>query len=119
MKILVVDDNDANRLLAVMMLEDHGHEIAEAVDGLEALEAVARETFDLILLDISMPRMSGDDVCRKLKADGVASRIVAFTAHVLADEIAHIMAAGFDALLTKPFSEEELLAAIGAPVTAA
>ncbi len=44
MKILVVDDNDANRLLAVMILGDHGHEIAQAVDGLEALAAVAGES---------------------------------------------------------------------------
>ena len=112
MNILVVDDNPTNRLLATMMLEDHGWNIAEAGDGNEALDALRRDRFDVVLLDISMPGMSGDEVCRRIKSEPGGPRVVAFTAHALPGEVDQIMSAGFDGLLTKPFSEEQLLASL-------
>jgi CheY-like chemotaxis protein len=114
MNILVVDDNATNRMLASMMLEGRGWHIAEAHDGTEALEAVRREKFDVILMDISMPGMSGDDVCRRIKAAMPGPRVVAFTAHVMPDEVDSIMSAGFDGLLTKPFTQEQLIASLWA-----
>jgi CheY-like chemotaxis protein len=114
MKILVVDDNATNRLLAAMMLEDRGWTIAEARDGAEALAAVRREKYDVILLDISMPGMGGDEVCRHIKADMPGPRVVAFTAHVMPDEVGSIMSAGFDGLLTKPFTQDQLIASLWA-----
>jgi CheY-like chemotaxis protein len=73
---------------------------------------VRREKFDVILLDVSMPGMSGDDVCRYIKASMPGPRVVAFTAHVMPDEVDSIMSAGFDGLLTKPFSQEQLIASL-------
>ena len=109
MNILVVDDNRTNRMLAALMLEGHGWELDEASNGDEALAAVRVKKFDVILLDISMPGMSGDDVCRQIKRVPDGPRVVAFTAHVLPDEVESIMAAGFDGLVTKPCTQEQLL----------
>ena len=109
MNILVVDDNRTNRMLAELMLEGHGWNLEEASNGDEALAAIRNKRFDVILLDISMPGMSGDDVCREIKLTPGGPRVVAFTAHVLPDEVEHIMAAGFDGLVTKPFTQAQLL----------
>src|SRR4051812_23169294 len=68
-KILVVDDNPQNIELLVAFLETLPCKIITAVDGVDALEKVMREKPDLILLDVMMPRMSGFQVCRKLKSD--------------------------------------------------
>ena len=67
--ILVVDDNPQNLELLQAYLEDLGCKVISAVDGVEAMQAVADHSPDLILLDIMMPRMSGFEVCRRLKGD--------------------------------------------------
>jgi CheY-like chemotaxis protein len=107
--ILVVDDNRTNRMLAELMLEGRGWNLDEARNGDEALAAIRAKIFDVILLDISMPGMSGDEVCREIKRTPGGPRVVAFTAHVMPDEIESIMAAGFDGLVTKPFTQDQLL----------
>ena len=68
-RVLVVDDNAQNLELLVAYLEPMGCRILTAADGLEAMDKVRRELPDLILLDVMMPRMSGFEVCRKLKSD--------------------------------------------------
>ena len=112
MNILVVDDNRTNRMLAELMLEGRGWTLDEACNGDEALAAVRSKKFDVILLDISMPGMSGDEVCREIKRTPGGPRVVAFTAHVMPDEVENIMAAGFDGLVTKPFTQAQLLASL-------
>ena len=112
MNILVVDDNRTNRMLAELMLEGRGWTLDEACNGDEALAAVRARKFDVILLDISMPGMSGDEVCREIKRMPGGPRVVAFTAHVMPDEIESIMAAGFDGLVTKPFTQDQLLGSL-------
>jgi len=114
MNLLVVDDNSVNRMLVVIMGEYQGWSCSEAESGREALDKLARDPVDVILLDISMPGMSGDEICRKIKSDPALPkpRIVAYTAHVLPDEIRVIMDAGFDGFLCKPFTEEQLLKAV-------
>lgn len=112
MKLLVVDDNPTNRMLVTMMLEDEpGIACDEAESGQEALIKVAGGNVDIMLLDISMPDMGGEEVCRRIKADPALPkpRIVAYTAHVMPQEIASIMQAGFDGFLNKPFTREDLL----------
>ena len=114
MKVLVVDDNPANRLLACAFVDEEGWESAEAASGAEALKLMQRGSYDVVLLDISMPDISGDQVCRAVKADAdlARMRVIAYTAHVLPDEISAIMTAGFDGFLPKPVNRRALLQAL-------
>jgi CheY-like chemotaxis protein len=92
-------------------LESDGHEIVTAPDGV-AGEERASEQFDLILLDIQMPKKNGLEVCRSLRARGLRIPIVALSASVLPDEVARTKAAGFDVFLSKPISPRDLRAAV-------
>lgn len=114
MKVLVVDDNPINRLLPVVWLRRSGCEAEECVDGYGALERLNEAVFDAVLLDVSMPGLSGIDVCRRLReAPATAGlRIVAYTAHATPATIEDIKAAGFDDVLIKPITLEQLLRAL-------
>ncbi len=119
MKILVVDDDPGNQVLARRMLERHrGVELVRAVDGGgDCLAAARLARFDTVLLDISMPDMDGVTACRRLRAlPGYDTcRIIACTAHAGRDDPLRYRAEGFSATLTKPFLIEELYAAAGLP----
>lgn len=111
---LVVDDHPTNRLLACTLIRKAGWNALEAESGEEALRLAATQAFDLILLDISMPGISGEETCTRLRiAQGErALRIVAYTAHAYPEDKARFLAAGFDEILVKPISRkcvEELL----------
>jgi putative two-component system response regulator len=110
-KVLVVDDIAANRELLQGYLDDLGYEVREARDGLEALEAVAAEEPDLILLDIDMPRLDGIAVCEQLKAHPIRRLIpiVILTASNDRGTKLRGIAAGADDYLSKPFDPKELL----------
>lgn len=103
-KILVVDDNDASRELLRAILRDPDREILEASQGDQALEIIAGESPDLVLLDVEMPVMDGFAVLRALREDPQfgALPVVAVTAHAMqgSEEIA--LRAGFTAYITKP-----------------
>ena len=92
-------------------LEVDGHEIVTERDGV-AGEARASERFDLILLDIQLPKKDGLEVCRDLRARGLGIPIVALSASVLPEEVARTKAAGFDVFLSKPISPSDLRAAV-------
>jgi len=80
----VVEDNPVNRLVAEELLREFGHEAATAVNGLEALERLRRERFDLVLLDVRMPEMSGEEAVRRIRAGEAGDPgvlVVAMTAH--------------------------------------
>jgi DNA-binding response OmpR family regulator len=113
-KILIVDDNEQNVELLEAYLADAGYQVAKACDGDEALEAVAKDPPDLILLDIMMPRVSGFEVCRKLKSDGKtrAIPICMVTALNELQDIEKGVDAGTDDFLTKPVNRLELLARV-------
>ena len=113
-RILVVDDHPINRRLAVMLLNGAGRETDEAASGEEALQKLAAGQYDGVLLDVSMPGISGNEVCARIRADEKlrSLRVVAYTAHAFDDERSAILAAGYDALVTKPISKDRLLAAI-------
>jgi CheY-like chemotaxis protein len=68
-RILIVDDNEANRQILVTRLSKHGYEILQAADGEEALASALQHRPDLILLDVDMPKLDGFEVCRRLKKD--------------------------------------------------
>jgi putative two-component system response regulator len=109
--VLVVDDVPANRELLEGYLDDLGHDVRQARDGLEALEAVAADEPDLILLDVDMPRLDGIAVCERLKAHPVYRLIpiVILTASNDRDMRLRGIAAGADDYLSKPFDPKELL----------
>jgi CheY-like chemotaxis protein len=92
-------------------LERDGHEIVTERDG-AAGEKRASDGFDLILLDIQLPKMDGLEVCRRLRARGLRMPIVALSASVLPEEIARTKAAGFDIFLSKPISPRDLRSAV-------
>jgi light-regulated signal transduction histidine kinase (bacteriophytochrome)/CheY-like chemotaxis protein len=115
LRILVADDSGINRDIAHAFLRAAGHQVAFAEDGLEAVAAAAANDFDLILMDVCMPRMSGIEATRKIRAlAGPRGRvpIVALTAQVFADQIEECRGASMDEHLAKPFTREGLLAAV-------
>ena len=110
-RILVVDDNAQNLELLVVYLEGLKCEFCTAADGLEALDKVAGEDPHLILLDIMMPRMSGFEVCRKIKSDPATRDIpiIMVTALNELGDIERAVDSGCDDFITKPVSRLELL----------
>ena len=114
MRVLIVDDNALNRLLPTAWLSRLGCETVECVDGHDALETLKNERFDAVLLDLSMPGLSGMEVCRRLRAlpENAQLRIIAYTAHGSPGEIDSYKAAGFDDVLIKPITREQLLKAL-------
>ncbi len=109
--ILVVDDNEQNLELLQVYLEDIDCETAAATDGLEALEAVSARMPDLILLDIMMPKMSGFEVCKKLKDDPKTSHIPIIMVTALNEfgDIERGIDSGTDDFLSKPVNRLELI----------
>lgn len=113
-RVLVVDDNQVNRLLVITHLKKVGWEISELDHGEAVIPWLMEHMIDVMLLDISMPGLSGEEVCRLLRQHPQLchTKIIAYTAHALADEHDRIMAAGFDDILTKPISKAELFAVL-------
>ena len=109
-KILVVDDNEQNLELLVAYLETLGCPVVTAIDGVDALEKVAAEKPDLILLDIMMPRMSGFEVCRKIKSDPTTrdTPVIMVTALNELTDIERGVESGTDDFITKPVNRLEL-----------
>jgi two-component system alkaline phosphatase synthesis response regulator PhoP len=109
-KILVVDDNEQNLELLVAYLETLRCPVVTAFDGVDALEKVAAEKPDLILLDIMMPRMSGFEVCRKIKSDPTTRDIPVIMVTALNEltDIERGVESGTDDFITKPVNRLEL-----------
>lgn len=119
--IVVVDDNPLNAKLARIVLARAGHDIVAVGSAREAMAAIGRRMPDVVVTDISMPEVSGVQLCSDLRARYPDSglRIVAYTALAAGDELAAITGAGFDATVTKPATKESLLAAVQAGPIAA
>jgi two-component system response regulator MprA len=113
-QILVVDDEPAVRqaLSRALSLERYGVALAE--DGVAALERLAVERFDVIVLDVSMPRVSGLEVCRRLRAAGDRTPVLMLTARDGIDDRVAGLDAGADDYLVKPFALRELMARVRA-----
>lgn len=107
--ILIVEDVEMNRELLVQLLEDD-HRLVLADNGMSALERAAETRPDLILMDLSLPRMDGWEVTRRLKADpGLAHiPVIALSAHAMRGDEERARASGCDDFLTKPIDETVL-----------
>ncbi|WP_415258908.1 response regulator [Thauera phenylacetica] len=113
MKVLIVDDNPINRLLPIAWLKRLGCETEESAGGTDALAKLATGGFDVVLLDLSMPEMSGTEICRRTRAmpGGGRIRIIAYTAHAAPEAFESFRSAGFDDVLVKPVTRDALLGA--------
>ncbi|MBO9199587.1 MULTISPECIES: PAS domain S-box protein [Niastella] len=109
-KILLVEDNEMNRVVAETILNQYGAAISEAVNGMEALEALRNNHFDIVLMDIQMPVMDGLEATHHIRQD-LASNIpiIALTANAVKGEMEKCIQAGMNDYLSKPFEEEDLV----------
>jgi len=116
LRVLLAEDNVVNQRLAVRLLEKHGHMVFVAGDGVKALEALERERFDVVLMDVQMPLMDGVEataaIREKEKATGAHIPIVAMTAHAMAGDRQRFLEGGMDGYVSKPIHLEELIDAI-------
>jgi signal transduction histidine kinase/CheY-like chemotaxis protein len=114
--ILLAEDNRTNQTVAKRMLEKMGHSLVIANNGKEALLQLATGHFDLVLMDIQMPEMDGLTTTMKIRegerATGTHLPIIAMTAHAMAGDREHYLAAGMDGYVSKPISRRELEEAI-------
>ena len=110
--ILIVEDEQKIRTALRDFLEFHSFKVSEAADGLEAERTVAETKFDLILLDLMLPKISGEQLCTKWRQEGLQSPIIMLTAKGQHKEKIVGLNLGADDYITKPFSLEELLARI-------
>lgn len=104
--ILVVDDEPVVRALLRAALAPAGGRVVEAIDGSEALDVAWREQPDLVLLDVGLPKLNGLDVCRALKTNPAAPRVLLITGNA---ELERLDDCGADGVVTKPFRPLELL----------
>lgn len=116
LRILVADDNPVSRAMAVLVLEEQGHELALAEDGEQVLDLLKEQTFDLILMDVQMPRLDGYLTTRAIreqeKGSGRRLPILAVTAYGRDGDAEVCLATGMDGFVTKPIQEEELFEAM-------
>lgn len=116
MRILLVEDNAVNQMLAAAILKKAGHKVEVAVDGIEAVAAVQAQPFDAVLMDIQMPKMDGLEATRRIRAldDPEQSNIyiVAMTANALMGDREKCISAGMNDYLPKPIDQKKLLSAL-------
>ncbi|MEA3207372.1 MAG: hypothetical protein QOE70_429 [Chthoniobacter sp.] len=114
LRILLAEDNVINRAVAVGILQKRGHSLVHATNGREAVEAAAREAFDMIFMDVQMPEMDGFAATRLIRdseqGTGRHTPIAAMTAHALAGDRERCLAAGMDDYISKPLQKAGLLA---------
>ena len=112
--ILIVEDEAAMRQALVDNLEIEGYQVDQADDGISGLEKIKNNKYDLVILDVMMPRLSGFDVCKKVRSSGNLTPIILLTAK--GEEIDKVVGLelGADDYITKPFSLRELFARVKA-----
>ena len=115
LRILLAEDNAVNQKVALRLLTQLGYRADVASNGVEALETLERQTYDVVLMDVQMPEMDGLDasrrICERWPADG-RPRIIAMTANAMREDREACFAAGMDDYISKPIKTEELAAAM-------
>jgi CheY-like chemotaxis protein len=113
LRILLAEDNQVNQKLALRLLEQMGYRADVASNGLEAVESVVRQTYDVVLMDVQMPEMDGLDATRTIrKADIKQPYIIAMTANAMQGDRELCLAAGMEFYITKPIRVPELVTAL-------
>ncbi|NDY57917.1 CBS domain-containing protein [Desulfovibrio sulfodismutans] len=116
LRVLLVEDNRINRMFAEDLLSSHGHAVATAEDGRQALERLCRESFDVVLMDIQMPVMDGLTATRAIRAGhgGIdpAVAVIGLSAYALDRERERFLDAGLDGYITKPVNIESFFQAV-------
>jgi CheY-like chemotaxis protein len=112
LRVLLAEDNAVNQRLATRLLEKRGHRVMVAANGREALEALEKEAFDLVLMDVQMPEVDGLEataaIREKEKASGAHLPIIALTAHAMKGDRERCLDAGMDGYLPKPIRAQDL-----------
>lgn len=111
-KILVVDDEKKIAAVLKAYLEQDGFAVITATDGLEALKLARREEPDLIILDLMLPGLSGEEVCHRLRQEGSRIPVIMLTAKTAIEDRVHGLGIGADDYVLKPFSPQEVLARV-------
>ncbi|HET9371267.1 MAG TPA: response regulator, partial [Vicinamibacterales bacterium] len=116
-RVLLAEDNPVNQLVAERMLRSRGHDVTIVGNGVEALAALDRASFDVVLMDLQMPEMGGLEAVRLIRAaererGTPRLRVVAMTAHALPADRREALAAGMDDYLTKPVVRQQLMAMV-------
>jgi signal transduction histidine kinase/DNA-binding response OmpR family regulator len=118
LRLLLAEDNAVNRRLASRLIEKRGHTVVMVNNGREAVQALSRETFDLVIMDVEMPEMDGFEATAAIRAKELGTDthvpIIAMTAHTMAGDRERCRAAGMDAYVSKPIRAQELYNAIDA-----
>jgi two-component system, sensor histidine kinase and response regulator len=116
LRILLAEDNPVNQRVAVAMLSKRGHSVHVVDDGRQACQAVLGDRYDVVLMDVQMPEMSGFEATAAIRAGetdgGGRVPIIAMTAHAMAGDRERCLAAGMDGYVTKPIDRDVLLAEV-------
>jgi CheY-like chemotaxis protein len=115
LRILLAEDNVVNQKLALRLLQQMGYRADLASNGIEAVESVQRQNYDVVLMDVQMPEMDGLEASRQINArlkPNARPRIVAMTANAMQGDREMCIAAGMDDYLTKPIRVERLVEAL-------
>jgi CheY-like chemotaxis protein len=107
-RVLLVEDNQINQLLARTILENFGLVVETADDGQQGVEKIKEADFDLILMDVQMPIMNGYESTAAIRALGMNIPIIGLTANVYKEDIEKCLESGMNAHLGKPFTENEI-----------
>ena len=120
LRVLLAEDNAVNRALMISLLKKRGHSVVIAQNGREAVDAHARERFDVVLMDVQMPEVDGFEATAAIRkreaASGMHLPIIALTAHAMTGDRERCLAAGMDLYLTKPVRPAELYETLEAAV---
>src|SRR5205823_1458721 len=116
LKVLLAEDNVINQQVAVGLLTRRGHQVAVTSNGRQALEAIERTSFDILLMDLQMPEMGGFEataaIRQRERQTGGHLRIIAMTAHAMNGDRERCLAAGMDAYLPKPIDRDTLFTVV-------
>jgi CheY-like chemotaxis protein len=117
LRVLLAEDNPVNQVVAVRLLEKHGHCVCVVANGQEVLDALDRASFDLVLMDVQMPVLDGLQATRAIRererGTGRHVPILALTAHAMQGDRELCLGAGCDGYVPKPIQLRQLLEAIG------
>jgi signal transduction histidine kinase len=108
LKVLVVEDSPDNQVLLRVLIEKTGAHLTIAEDGVAGVNAALKENFDIVFMDIQMPKLDGHDAVQRLRQKGYNKPVIALTAHAMKEERDRCLRSGFDDFLTKPIQKEIL-----------